>query len=216
MITGDELVKRVRVLVNEADDDSSVSLLVVDRCSFDKNIMELLPQAVGFVQRNNSLPGKRVNVKRIAHALPVVQEDGKGYVELPGDYVSLVSVKLDGWKRPCIHSFTGDSAMAVLLDGGYSGAGVCRPASVEGVNDGGKRVLWLYPLPDGAAEVDTLLYEAVYDAAVGLEGCDACMADAVAYECAALLYTAFERYDAANMFHSLAIAACSGKANEKK
>ena len=46
MIATEELVKRVRVLVNEVGDDVSVSLLSDDARSFDKSIEALLPQAV--------------------------------------------------------------------------------------------------------------------------------------------------------------------------
>lgn len=212
MISGDELVKRVRRLVNEAEDDASVSLMAVDRCSFDTNVRELMPQAVAFVQRNKGLPGMRVNVKS-AHGL-VAEASGAGArVELPRDYVSLVQVRLEGWRRPCRAALVAGSPMAALQENGYASAGCCRPVCVEGCGDG---VLYLYPLPYGADTVTEFLYEAQYDEAEGLGTCDACMADAVAYECAALLYTVFERYDAANMFHSLALASCNGKVNEKK
>jgi hypothetical protein len=55
------------------------------------------------------------------------------------------------------------------------------------------------------------LYEAVFNPADGLYGADADMVTAIVYECAALLYTMFERYDAANSCHALAMAACGAK-----
>ena len=214
MISGDDLVRRVRRLVNEADDDASVSLMAVDRCSFDTNVRELMPQAVAFVQRSKGMSGMRVNVKS-AHGL-VAEASGTGArVVLPADYVSFVQARMPGWRRPCRESYTAGSPMAVLQENGYASAGYCKPVCVDGCGEGGVKVLYLYPRPEAVETVDELLYEAQYDEAEGLVCCDACMADAVAYECAALLYTVFERYDAANMFHSLALASCNGKVNDK-
>lgn len=216
MTTNDELVKRVRHLVNEADDDSSVSLLVVDRCSFDDNIVKLLPQAVAFVQRNKFPKCRRVNVKSVAPVVTIDSGGDVGYVELPSDYVSLVLLSIDGWKQPSFETLSSESPMAMLQNSSCTRAGNCRPVCVDGFADDGKRVLWLYPLPAGVEKVKSFVYEAQYDALAGLHDGDACMTDAVAYECAALLYTLFERYDAANMFHSLALASCNGKVNDVK
>jgi hypothetical protein len=44
MMTTDELVRRVRLLINEADEDETVSLISEDARSFDKNIKLLLPR----------------------------------------------------------------------------------------------------------------------------------------------------------------------------
>ena len=52
MIATDELVRRVRRLVNEAEDDAALSLISEDTRSIDAHIMRLLPQAVALAQRN--------------------------------------------------------------------------------------------------------------------------------------------------------------------
>ena len=51
MIPENTLVEKVRVLLNEADGDSGVSLISDDTLLLDKHIKALLPEAVLFVQR---------------------------------------------------------------------------------------------------------------------------------------------------------------------
>ena len=58
--------------------------------------------------------------------------------------------------------------------------------------------------------------EAEFNAEDGLCGCDAVLADAVTYYCAALLYSVFERQDQANAFLSLATLLCNGKSVERR
>ena len=64
MISTDDIVKRVRVLINEAEEDKSISLLTEDARCFDKSIRTLIPQAVSIIQ-GSKLPGKRVNVRSV-------------------------------------------------------------------------------------------------------------------------------------------------------
>ena len=52
MISESALVDKVRVLMNEAGDDSGVSLISDDTLLLDKHIKALLPEAVLFVQMN--------------------------------------------------------------------------------------------------------------------------------------------------------------------
>ncbi len=214
MIPTDELVRRVRRLVNEADEDSAVSQLEIERTSFDSNIVELLPRAVAFVQKNKKSDG-RVNVKSLSPSSITIEPngDGSGSIVLPDDFVSLVLLQLKGWKRPCTVISAYGSAIGARQYSEFTMAGQCRPVCVEDSGNDGRRMVRAVPLLDGKPE--HFIYEAAFDASAGLGMCDTAMADAVAYECAALLYTVFERYDAANSFHSLALAACGGRVTDK-
>lgn len=218
MMKESELVEKVRQTINEADDDSAVTLLTPDRRSFDDNIKRLLPRAVAFVQKNKQAMA-RVNVKAATpSAVPVVGSgDGAGYIVLPADFVSPVSLSVAGWKQPCTKFYSPRSHKALLQRGKDTRAGFFRPVCVEDVMPDGVRCVRLYPLPQGsAAVVENFVYEATYNAADGLGICDAAMADAVVYECAALLYTMFERFDTANMYHSLALSLCGGNNMQKR
>ncbi|MBQ5752198.1 MAG: hypothetical protein IIV89_05055, partial [Bacteroidaceae bacterium] len=77
-------MKKVRLLVNESDDSSDVSLLSPDTRSLDDSIKELLPQAVAFVQRNKSSACRRVNTVSISTVQLVEKDDsGGGRMLLP-------------------------------------------------------------------------------------------------------------------------------------
>ncbi|MBR3976196.1 MAG: hypothetical protein IKJ95_00025 [Bacteroidaceae bacterium] len=214
MIATDELVKRVRGLLNEAEEDKRLSFLTEDTRSIDEHILRLLPQAVALVQKSKAKG--LVNCKSVAPTAATAADNGYGacVLVLPDDYAELVSLQLEEWQRPCCRLFPPHSGEAMAQDSIYTRAGVCRPVAVEGADEDGKRVALLYPA--GSGKLRHFIYEAVFDAGKGLEGCDTVLADAVAYYCAALLYTVFERQDLAGGFLSLATALCNGKDSERR
>ena len=215
----DELLHKVRIVINEAADDNDVSLLSVDTRRLDDCIMELLPKAVLFIQNNKAAGAGRVNTKSVpVSGLNIVADDsGGGILLLPDDFVDLVSLQLRGWHSPVWRFHRHNSREAHWQLNECTRAGCCRPVCVEGFTANSKRCLILYPLPDGDAALPRhFIYEAAFNATDGLSGYDDCMADAVVYECASLLYTMFERYDAANAMLSLALAACGGHNGKKQ
>lgn len=219
MITAGELVKRVRRLLNEAEEDAHLSLLSEDTRSIDEHILRLLPQAVALVQKNKAPGSGNVNPRAVGAASAVIADcgDGTALLQLPADFAFLVSLQLKGWKRPCRAMLAPDSSEAVARRNGYVPAGVCRPLCVESVADDGSRAVLLSPLPAGEAPaLEHFVYEASFDASEGLEGCNALLADAVAYYCAALLYSVFEHQAQANAFLSLATLLCNGKMGERR
>lgn len=214
-----ELLKKVRLVINEAASDDDVSLLSVDTRRLDDTIMELLPRSVSFIQKNKGSAGGRVNTRALnpSQVKVVSNESGGGLLLLPDDFVDLVSLQLAGWQSPVHHLHAHDSREAAWQQNEYTRAGCCRPVGVESLTAQGERCAMLFPLPDGDASKPLhFIYEAAFNAADGLNGYDDVMADAVVYECASLLYTMFERYDAANAMLSLALACCSGGSANKK
>ncbi len=208
MISESELVKKVRALLNEAEEDS-LSLITDDTLLLDKHISALLPEAVLFIQMNK-VQGV-LNPKSLADCTVEATDDGGAVVELPDDYIRLVSLKLDSWKRPCTKSYPIGSLIAALQSDKYMRTGNFSPVCVEGVNVSGRMTLTLYPA-NASSAVESLLYEARYNASKGLSGGDESLLKAVAYQCAALLYNVYEKHDTANVFLSLASALCN---NEK-
>lgn len=216
MITTDGLVKRVRRLVNEAECDKELTLLSEDTLSIDTHILRLLPQAVAMVQKNKGTGAGCVNPRSVGSEEASIADngDGGGMMLLPDDYVSVVSLQLCGWRRPCTLLYAGSSAEALAQGNSHTRAGLCRPVCVEGVDGQGKRAAMLYPLTADMA-LKHFVYEAAFNAEDGLIGGDAVLEDAVAYYCAALLYSVFERRDQAASFLSLATALCNGKNTER-
>lgn len=218
MITVNELVEKVRRLVNESDKDASLSLVTSGLRSLDDSIKALLPQAVALVQKQKSRAGEQVNVK---HLYPITVNvadngDGAGSMPLPDDYVGPVAVQLEGWKRPVTTVCDEASPEAIRQKSPFLRAGCCNPVCVESTGPEGKRMMLLYPLVSAGSKIEIFAYEATFNVDDGLLKCTAPMADAVAYTCAALLYNMFERYDAANAFMSLANALCNNIKMERK
>ena len=133
MIATDELVRRVRRLVNEAEEDASLSLVSEDTRSIDTHILRLLPQAVALAQRNKGKGVGCVNPRSVSPQDVVIADngDGGGALSLPADFVSLVSLQLNGWRRPCTVLHASGSAEALAQGNRYTRAGMCRPVCLH-------------------------------------------------------------------------------------
>lgn len=210
MITTQDLIRKIRCLINETDDGSDVSLITDDNRSIDNTILELLPQAVTIVQEQSN--GRYVNVKTLPPSEILLKELNDGFmaVVLPSDFASLVSMKLCSWRMPCTHVSSSCSAEALYKSDKKSVAVSSRPVCLEDVADDGKRLLKLVP-SDNTDNLEQFVYEAQLNLDEGLGNCDARMADAVSYVCVALLYNVFERYDVSKSFLSFATALCGEK-----
>lgn len=219
MIATSDIVSKVRRLLNEAESDEQLTLLSEDTRSMDDHIVALLPQAVALTQRNKGSGAGCVNARHVDPDLACLSagSDGCAVIALPRDFYAVVSVQLNGWRQPCTELVQPGSTVAIAQSNEHTRTGTCRPVAVECMAADGSRVAKLYPLPgSGVPRLDHFVYEAEFNAADGLDGCSRQLADAVAYNCAALLYNVFERPDAANMFLSLASALCNGNNMERK
>ena len=215
MITTDELVKKVRLLVNEPDEDASLDLLSEDTRSIDSTIRGLLGDAVLFVQQHKEQGA--VNPKEYAPADGALTDngDGTGDILLPADFVELLQVQLKGWERPCTQLFPASSAVALAQGNVNTRGGCSRPVCVEGMNAEALPVMRYYSLPAGTVPVvQNFVYEAAFDEAVGLNTRPSNpLVQAVVYECASLLYNVFEKSAAASNFMTLALSWCKKERN---
>lgn len=207
MITTQELINKVRYLINETDADAGVSLITDDMRSINDTIIKLLPQAVAIVQKQSN--GKYVNVKNILPSNITLYDSNDGFkaILLPTDFANLVSIRLNSWKTPCVEISLPDSVEVRYKFSGNASALSLRPVCVEEFSSSGERMLKLFPA-NSSDRLNHFVYEAQFNAAYGLNTCDKRMADAVSYVCTALLYNVFERYDAAKIFMSFATALC--------
>lgn len=208
MIAESVLVEKVRTLLNEVRGDGGVSLITDDTLLLDRYITELLPEAVLFVQMNRTRGV--LNGKNLAGCEVAVIDGERGVILLPEDYVRLVSLKLNIWKRPCYVASAFGSLAESVQGNKYMRAGVSSPVCVEVPVAEGMQ-LYVYPVTaDVVPVVEYLLYESRYDGSKGLATKNGFLMQAVAYQCAGLVCNVFEKYDAANAFLSLAAALCNG------
>lgn len=218
MITAEQLRGKVRQLVNELDDDAAVTLLSEDTKALDRHIDALMPDAVLLVQ-NNKGRGTLNPQTAQAVAVPTVENgEGTGYILLPDDFVQLVSLRMDGWSRPCTRLCAPDSQATLMQHSRYTRSGGVRPVCSEDLLPAGGRCLRYWWIPQGTQPVVRhFVYEARYDAAKGLSGNDEALHKAVAYYCAALLMGTFGRGDMASHFMNVAAALCGNvKETDKK
>lgn len=209
MIAESLLVDKVRTLLNEVRGEEGLTLITDDTLLLDRYITELLPEAVLFVQMNRTRGV--LNGKNFVGCSVSVTDDGKGFIALPEDYVRLVSLKLDVWKKPCFVAAEADSPADTAQYNKYMQAGKYSPVCIEVPSAEGIQ-LNVYPVTtEPAPEVDYLIYEAKYDSSKGLATKNDFLFQAVAYQCAGLVCNVFEKYDAANSFLGLAAALCNNK-----
>ena len=203
------LVEKVRLLINEPEEELSLTALSEDTRRLGDTITRLLHDAVFFIQHHKTYGA--LNPAVYAPATVKNYGDGTGEILLPADFVSLLHLQMTGWHRPCTQLLPADSPLALAQSNVNTRAGVCKPVCVEGVNAAGKPVARYYSLPlDTQPVVESFVYEAVFDEKKGLNSEPSNpLVQAVLYQCVALLYNVFEKRDTANAFMSLAMAWCN-------
>lgn len=216
MISASSLADKVRLLINEPDDDVTLTALSEDTRKLGDTIGVLLHDAVLFVQKNKTYGALNPSVYVPAASAIKNNGDGTGEILLPADFVSLLQLQMEGWARPCNKIYEPDTAISLAQNNINTRAGVCKPVCVEGLNSDGKLVVRYYSLPPAVSPVvKCFVYEALFDEEKGLNSEPANpLIQAVVYQCAALLYNMFDRRDSANAFMSLAMSWCNKTKSE--
>lgn len=211
MIPAYVLAEKVRMLINEPNEDAVLSALSEDTRKLSDTINLLLCDAVLFVQQNKVSGVLNPAVYAPGSSSIKNNGDGTGEIILPADFVSLIQLHINGWERPCTRVLDANSPVAMAQSNKNTRAGVCKPVCVASVNSKGQPVVCYYSLPIATTPVvKSFVYEALFDADKGLNSeLSNPLVQAVVYQCAGLLYNVFERRDSANAFMSLAMSLCS-------
>ncbi|MBE6298528.1 MAG: hypothetical protein E7088_08650 [Bacteroidales bacterium] len=94
MITHDVLIGRIRDVLNEHEGDTLLEI-APDRILLDTYINRAISDAVTAI----AAKGFRINERNIKEE-PVTFSEKKNIYNLPNDFISLIEVKLTGWKLP--------------------------------------------------------------------------------------------------------------------
>lgn len=198
-MTEQEIIDKVRVILNEAGEENTLTLLSEDTVKLSDYIRESIPDAVALVQK--VCTHRSVNTKRTS---PSVSASGYGCSFIkPTDFIRLNSVKMKSWKRACHMTYNVSSEEYKRQFNEFTKAGINKPLCfISSDSEGEKLLLFPYRTDD---TMDYFVYEAKYssDTGLSLSDCDP-IALAVCYTTASLVYSIFENKSSADVMMQLA------------
>lgn len=212
MVTQENIVNKVREIMNEAAKDNlpEEGFLEEDTLSLETYIISCIPDALSLIINSSH---KCVNPKNGTSLAPTPNSDGTGYVILPDDFVSLVTFKMQGWKRIVSQAYTTDSEIYKAQCNENTRAGVCKPVCILSVNPEGKRILEYYSVK-GSPVIELFVYEAGYNPEEGLNISESdSLFQALCYMVASLVYSIFENQATAKEMQTISINLLNDKEN---
>lgn len=204
-MTQDQIIAKVRSIMNETGADESLSLLSEDTVKLDEYIKSCIPDSVNLVVISS--PVRCVNKKAYSPTTITNNGDGTGYVVLPTDYISLIAFKMSVWNKVVVKAATLDSQAYAAQRNPITRSGKNKPICVLNYIAGG-RVLEYYSIgPTETPSVSMFLYEAKYDPTTGIDlNENDPIAIAVCYMCASLVYAIFENNNTAKEMKTMALS----------
>lgn len=191
-MTEDEIVKKVRSIMNDLGEDESLTLLGEDTVKLEEYIRSAIPDAVLLVQQNSSVGS--VNAKTETVTATADAATGFLSVGVPTDYVRMIALRMSSWDKAVSETYAYGSEQYRRQSNAVTRSGASNPVVIEGYGSDGKRVLEMYDPKKGSGTVTTFVYEASYKSSEGLSGLSSgdALAAAVCYMTASLVYRYFE------------------------
>lgn len=191
-MTEDEIVIKVRSIMNDLGEDESLTLLSEDTVKLEEYIRRAIPDAVLLVQQNSSVR----SVNAVTSAATVTEDATTGFVKIdvPEDYVRMIAIKLASWDKAVSETYAYGSEQYRRQCNTVTRSGAANPIVIEGYKPDGKRVLEMYDPKKTSKSTELFVYESSYDSSKGLStlnGNDP-LAVAVCYMTASLVYRYFE------------------------
>jgi hypothetical protein len=197
-MTEAEIITKVRAIMNEVGNDENLTLLSEDTISLDQYIKSVIADAVNLIVDNS--PYRCVNRKSATANVSLV--NGAGIIVVPEDYISLIALQLDGWKKIVAKTFELDSEEYKVNANSYTKAGINKPVVFNSYDATG-RTLQCYPY---ASAISLFAYEGRYTpgGSIALNVNDP-VAIAICYMCASLVYGIFENDTTSKVMSATAI-----------
>lgn len=200
-MTEQEIISKVRNIMNEEGSESSLSMLSEDTLKIDDYIKNAIADAVGIVALNS--PVRCVNMKDGASATITVGEDG-GAITLPADFVSLIALKIENWKKIVCKALSISSEEYKCEVNKYTRGGINNPMVFESYSSTGK-VLEYFTIGSGTS-ISVFKYEARYNSTDGLNlDANDPLAIAVCFMVASLVYSRFENPNTAKEMQTISL-----------
>jgi len=202
MVTKDDIISKVKAIMNEIGEDNNESLLDEDIIKMDDYIESCIGDALSLVILNSTKP---VNPKKCT-TNATSNGDGTGYVVLPDDFVKLISFRMSDWKRSVSEAFPLDSEKAKEQANVYSRGTKNKPVCVLSYSPDGKKIIEYYSTSATSPSVSVFVYEASYDGSSDINlGSSEPTYYALCYMTASLVYSIFENPGTAKEMQTIAI-----------
>lgn len=204
-MTHDQIIAKVRSIMNETGQDEGFSLLSEDTVKLDDYIKSCIPDAVNLVVLGS--PIRCVNKKAYSPTTINNNGDGTGYVVLPKDYISLIAFKMSVWNKVVVKAESVNSKAYAAQCNKVTRAGKNKPVCILN-NVADDKIIEYYSIGlTDTPVVDLFLYEAKYtpESGLNLEESDP-IALAVCYMCTSLVYTIFENNTTAKEMKATALS----------
>lgn len=202
-MTEQEIISKVRNIMNEEGSESSLSMLSEDTLKIDDYIKNAIADAVNIVALNS--PVRCVNMKDGASSTLTSGVNGNGgVITLPADFVSLIALKLQNWKKIVCKALSVSSEEYKCETNEYTRGGANNPMVFESYSSAGK-VLEYFTIGSGTS-ISVFKYEARYNATDGLNlDKNDPLAIAVCYMIASLVYSRFENPNTAKQMQTISL-----------
>lgn len=200
----------MRSIMNEIGEDTTVSLLDEDTIRLDDYIKSVIPEAVSMIVQ---VSDRCVNPKSSTNPVVHANEDGSGMLELPDDFIKLIALQMQGWKRIVSMTYPLGGETHKQQCNMATRAGRSKPVAILSVDSQGKRVIEYYSLPKGEEHVVSMfVYEAAFNEDEGLNmDIGNSLFGALCYMCASLVYSIFENAGTAAEMQKVAINLIGGQ-----
>lgn len=203
MVTKEDIISKVKAIMNEIGEDTNESLLDEDTIRIDEYIESCIGDALSLVILNSVNP---VNPKKCTLSA-TGNGDGSGYVILPDDFVKLLSFRMNGWKRAVSEAYPLESETAKEQGNIYSRGTKSKPVCVLSYSPEGKKTIEYYSVDkDGNNEISVFVYESSYDENSDINmNASSVEFKALCYMTASLVYSIFESPNTAREMQKTAI-----------
>lgn len=183
-MTEDEVVEKVRKIMNEAGSDETLLLLSDDTVKLDVYIKSVIPDAIHVIQ--SAAPLRFLDLKNYTGTIE------NGIIPFPSDCVRIVSIKLSEWKRSVSIVYEENSEEYKIQHNEITTAGINKPKCVFS-----NQTIECFP----AGELDYFTYVGSQD----ITSFTGILAEAICYYCANLVYKIFEMPQQGEAMKAIAI-----------
>ena len=154
----DELVKEVRVTLDENQVESEYLQSSTENMELNEIIRSKMPDAVRGIVEMCPVSLLNADALTLADDDRTENEDGSGFVVLPNDFLRLVSFKLASWNRSVTSVADEESPTGLMQRNAFTRGTPMKPVCVLSHKADGRRVLEYFTASGGNDTVERALY----------------------------------------------------------